>query len=196
MVMRSEMSVVSLAALLLAGCESSKSADFSPFQGIYQVDSDTLNSSACDVEGGPVAGSRPLLVLFSFFDLNIGRVATAVSCSDTVYCRDIGTTQRPVPLGVADFDAYFLQVTADGLTGSATTTCCTGASGQTNCGEAGGEQNKLVKDGAKIRIEMREWDWTGTVAQQGMCQAARATRTLAGTCANLRVVNATFQEAL
>ena len=200
MVMRSEMSMVALAALLIAGCESSKSVDFSPFQGIYQIDSHTLNSSACDVEGTPVAGSQPLLVLFPYFVVSLGSFATANPCADATACRDRAANPAATAIVVADiaaqFAPLFFQVTADGLTGSVIETCCTGASGQTNCGEAGGEEDKLVKDGSTIRIEIREWDWTGTVAQAGMCQATKAARALAGTCSNLRVVNATFQEAL
>jgi hypothetical protein len=189
--MRSAMKRVSLAALLIMGCGSGKSADFSPFQGIYQVDSHTLNPSACESEGSPVAGSPPLLVIFT-------RVfgATALSCDDATNCREIGTMQGPILISPNDLWAHFVQVTPDGLWGSEITTCCPSTSGQSQCQEARGRDNRLVKDGSKIRLEIRAMVPSKAVSQFADCSSQPTDRALAGTCAALEVVNASFYQAL
>ena len=136
-------------------------------------------------------------MLYPFVVLSIGSFAEANPCADATTCRDRAANPGAARTGdITYFNPRFLQVTPDGLTGSVIEICCAGASGQTNCGEAGGRENKLVKDGSKIRIEIREWKWPGTVARAGTCHEAQAAGTLAGTCSSLRVVNATFQEAL
>jgi hypothetical protein len=192
MAMFSPRSALLLATCLCTGCESKASVDFSPFHGLYQIDSDTLNSGTCDTEGAAVAGSKPLLVIFSLLTLQYGNLALADSCTDPVACR--ARAANPVPsIGTAaDFGATFSRITSDGqgLTGtSLSLDIATGLDAQVY-------DNVLVRSGGSIRIESRTHELPCQTSGGKCDQTATIAAAASAPCTEFRVVVATFQKPL
>ena len=191
-VMLGSRSALLLAACLCAGCETKSSIDFSPFHGLYRIDSDTLNPNACDAEGAAVAGSKPLLVIFSLLTLEYGNLALADSCTDPVACR--ARAANPVAsIGTAaDFGATFSRITSDGqgLTGTSfSLDITTGLYAQVG-------DNLLVRSGGGIRIETRNHELPCQTSGGKCDQTATIAAAASAPCTDFRVVNATFQEPL
>ena len=179
-----------LTLCLLAGCGSTKSVDLSPFVGLYQLDTHTLNPSGCEVEGSPVAGSQSLAVVFPLSSLNVGVIARAEDCADPADCRTLATSTMPGPMSAANFAAYFSQVTADGqgLTGT--------SFGLDGDGIAYVTDNTLQRTGNAVRIEMR----THVLPCQMSGSKCDKTATIAAApgapCSELRIAAGTFLERL
>ena len=189
--MRPGTQVLVVAAALLAGCDHGSSVDFSPFEGLYQIDSHTSNTNACDAEGPAVAGSDPMLVIFAYFAANVGDFAEADSCSDAAACRQRAANPVPTVVSAAYFDANFTSPTADGrgLTGASFSQDPSGTSAEVT-------QNLLTKTGNAIRIEKRRYQVPCQMRDGACDRAATIAAASSAPCTELRMVTASFLERL
>jgi hypothetical protein len=178
-------------ACLLAGCSQSSSPDFSRFLGLYRLDSHALNANDCTAAGPAVAGSAPLLVVYSFFAANVGTIAIADSCNDAAACRARAAHPVPTIVTSADLEAQFKSLTSDGqgLIGEWASPDLAGTTFEI-------EHDVLTKTGAAIGIEVRRYA-VPCQMRDGQCDAAAtvAAATL-DQCIELRTAAATWQEPL
>lgn len=168
------------------GASQPPGPDFSPYAGIYQAISDTLNENGCAAEGGTAWNAISMVVLFPTSRFGNGNELAAIDCASASGCRATSTSQGPIP---SIFSADFSRVEADqSLTGT--------SFGTDSANVAHVANSVLVKTGDQIRIEQREYLVPCTMTG-GRCDRQVAINAAASApCANLRVVSATFQESL
>lgn len=175
----------------LAGCHGGSSVDFSPFEGLYRLDSYTLNANGCDAEGPAVSGADPMLVVFSFFAANVGSFAEADSCADAAACRQRAAHPVPSVAAAGCFGAHFTAVTADGqgLAGTSFSQDLDGTIAQVI-------NHALRKSANGIHIASRIYELP-CQTRDGKCdQSATVAVTATAPCHELRAVTATFLERL
>jgi hypothetical protein len=180
-----------LSVCLAMGCQSKEETDFSRFHGIYRTGFDTFNPSTCDTVGEGVVGSRPLLVLYSFFAMNTGKIAIADSCSDVAACQDRAKNPVVTVETAGDFSCTFSALSSDGqgLTGAWFSPEISGSTAEV-------EQSVLLKTGDDLHIEVRQHQ-VPCQMKGGECdEKATIAAAASTTCKSLRVVDATFQERL
>ncbi|HJX53121.1 MAG TPA: hypothetical protein VJ801_10180 [Polyangia bacterium] len=160
--------------------------DFSPYAGIYQVISDTLNENGCAAEGGTAWNAISILVLFPTSRFDHGNELAAIDCASASDCRARATSLGPL---AGSFFADFTQAEANqSLTGTSFGTDSSNVAHVAN--------NVLVKTGDQIRIEQREYLVPCTMTG-GRCDRPAAINAAASApCAHLRVISAIFQESL
>ena len=168
------------------GASQPPGPDFSPYAGIYQVISDTMNENGCAADGGTAWNAISMLVLFPTSRFGNGDELAVIDCASASGCRATSTSQGIIP---AAFSADFSRVEADqSLTGT--------SFGTDSANVAHVANSVLVKTGDQIRIEQREYLVPCTMTG-GKCDRQAAVNAAASApCANLRVVSANFQESL
>ena len=168
------------------GASQPPGPDFSPYAGIYQVISDTINENGCAADGGTAWNAISMLVLFPTSRFGNGDELAVIDCASASGCRATSTSQGIIP---AAFSADFSRVEADqSLTGT--------SFGTDSANVAHVANNVLVKTSDQIRIEQREYLVPCTMTG-GKCDRQAAVNAAASApCANLRVVSANFQESL
>ena len=166
-------------------------------EGIYTVDSRTVNSAAC-TEGDESALTEDGDGYFfakasSFFGI---KLLSLTSCADPADCREKIEASSEFSFFTIDFSYTVHDVDSDGnLYGEGATT---GSSGSETCENGKISHTTLVKSGSKITVTQKITKADPhPVDAEGYCTTDGAIAAAEGnSCSEMEVLTGTFQEAL
>lgn len=178
-----------------SGGSSSSEPFGAEFEGVYTLDEITMNTDSCDVEGESARSVIPdtHLVMKSYLLAGVPYLGVR-SCSGIDACRTLADSIETSAPSAGDLSYLFAEQQATTMLGQ---WIYQGQLQDGTCIHRGVMDNVLSKEGALATIEQRGrfGDYPAD-PQDGCAIAGAAEQVAAVPCAELRVLTATFVEAL